>query len=448
MSFLITRLRWFAACSVLVGIFGLTISSAFARQATRDFAAKKQQADALFAQNKMEESEPLYEQLAADSNADWVVFSRLGFLLYSRMSNTRDDQQRKDLADRARTALLRARELGDRTALTNLYINNLANGTPAYSHYSDNAEADSVMHDAEAVYLKGDMAASIELYKKALADDPKLYLAAVNIGDCYYKTPGKLEEAQEWFAKAVAINPNAETAYRYWADDLMKLGKVQEARDKFVEAYITQPSSRLTIAALGNWAKGQNITLAQPVVKIPIAIAPDGNGYVVTLQAEAMNNVSPLKIPYKPVPSVGNPPEITYKVVSQLGGGYGAPLSPEQMNNPTFMAWMKYAGARMVWARDYFRGHPGQTSVRNNLPEEANALRVAISQLDVNTKDLDPSLVTLIKLDKDGVLEAFIFLARADQGIMQDYPAYLAEHRDVVRRYVMDWVFPNGGNQK
>jgi tetratricopeptide (TPR) repeat protein len=448
MSLVITRVRWSVVCSVLVGIFALTVSCAFGQQATADFATKKQQADALFAQNKLEESEPFYEQLAADSNADWVVFSRLGFLLYSRMSNTRDDQQRKEFADRARTALLRARELGDRTALTNLYISTLANGTPAYSHYSDNAEADGVMHDAETVYLKGDMAASIELYKKALAIDPKLYLAAVNIGDGYYKTPGKQEEAQEWFAKAVAINPNGETAYRYWADDLMKLGKVQEARDKFVEAYITQPSNRLTVAALANWAKGQNITLAQPVVKIPITIAPDASGYVVTVPTGAMISASPLKIYYKPLPTDGNPAEITYRVVSQLGGGYGASLSPEQINNPTFMAWMKYAGARMVWAREFFQGHPGQTSVRNNLPEEALALRTAISQLDANTKDLDPSLATLMKLDKDGVLEAFIFLARADQGIMQDYPAYLVENRDVLRRYVMNWVFPNGGNQK
>jgi tetratricopeptide (TPR) repeat protein len=431
MSSIITRVRWSVCCGALLLIFVFSAASAYARQANSDFATKKQQADALFAQNKLEESEPLYEQLAADSNADWVVFSRLGFLLYSRLSNTRDDQQRKELADRARSALLRARELGDRTALTNLYINTLANGTPPYSHFSDNAEADSVMHDAETVYLKGDMAASIELYKKALAIEPKLYLAAVNIGDAYYKTPGKQEEAQEWFAKAVAINPNAETAYRYWADDLMKLGKVQEARDKFVEAYVTQPGSRLTIAALANWAKGQNITLAQPVVKIPITVEMTADGYVVTVAAGSINNSSPVKIPF---------------VEQSTPGSYSGALNPTLAGNPTLGAWLKYAGGRVGWTKKYLAEHPNQTGVRNNLPEEAFALRVCISQLDANSKDLDPSLATLMKLDKDGVLEAFIFLARGDQGIMQDYPAYLAEHRDVVRRYVKTWVFPNGGN--
>jgi hypothetical protein len=172
--------------------------------------------------------------------------------------------------------------------------------------------------------------------------------------------------------------------------------------------------------------------LAQPVVKIPITIAPDGDGYVMTVLAGAMNNASPLKIPFKPMPD---------------GKSYGASFNPELLNNPTFMAWTKYAGARMLWAKTYFASHPDQKSVRNNLPEEANALRVAISELDVNAKDLDPSLATLMRLDKDGVLEAFVFFARADQGIMQDYPAYLADHRDVLRRYVMTWVFPNSGQK-
>jgi len=433
MSLTITGVQRLAACGALLCILTFLVSSTIAQQAAPDYAALKQQGDALFAQNKMEEALPVYEKLSADSNADWLVFSRLGFLVYSKLVLSRNPQERKEFADRARTALLRARELGDRTALTNSLINNLANGTPAVTYYSEVGEADSYMQQAEIIFMKGDLEAAVELYKKAFAVDPKLYDAAVYIGDACYKTPGKLEEAQEWYAKAVAINPNRAIAYRYWADDLMKLGKIQEARDKFVEAYISQPGDRLTVAALTNWAKGQNVTLAQPLVKIPITIAPDGDGYVMTVQAGAINNASPLKIPFKPM---------------STGGSYGASFSPELLNNPTFMAWTKYAGARMVWTRQYFQGHPGQTSVRNNLPEEALALRAAISQLDANAKDLDPSLATLIKLDKDGVLEAFIFFARGDQGIMQDYPAYLDEHRDILRRYVMTWVFPNGGNQK
>jgi hypothetical protein len=45
-------------------------------------------------------------------------------------------------------------------------------------------------------------------------------------------------------------------------------------------------------------------------------------------------------------------------------------------------------------------------------------------------------------------LEAFILMARSDQGIAQDYPAYLTAHRDLLRRYVVNWLFTNGGAQK
>jgi hypothetical protein len=36
----------------------------------------------------------------------------------------------------------------------------------------------------------------------------------------------------------IAIDPNRETAYRYWGDVLMKQDKMAEARDKLIEAYI------------------------------------------------------------------------------------------------------------------------------------------------------------------------------------------------------------------
>jgi tetratricopeptide (TPR) repeat protein len=432
MTSIITRTRWSAACGVLLCIFAFLVSSAIAQQAAPDYAALKQQGDALFAQNKMEEALPVYEKLSADGNADWLVFSRLGFLVYNKLALSRNPQERKELADRARTALMRARELGDRTALTNSLINNLANGTPAITYYSEVGEADSYMQQAEIIFMKGDLPAAVELYKKAFEADPKLYDAAVYIGDACYKTPGKLEEAQEWYAKAVAINPNRAVAYRYWADDLMKLGKVQEARDKFVEAYISQPTDRLAVAALATWAKGQNITLSQPLVKIPVTIEMTANGYVVTVAAGAINNSTPVKIPF---------------VEQSTPGTYSSALNSTLAGNPTLTAWLKYASGRVSWSKKYVADHPNQTSVRNNLPEETFALRACISQLDANAKDLDPSLATLIKLDKDGVLEAFILLARGDQGIMQDYPAYLTQHRDILRRYVMTWVFPQGGQK-
>ena len=57
-------------------------------------------------------------------------------------------------------------------------------------------------------------------------------------------------------------------------------------------------------------------------------------------------------------------------------------------------------------------------------------------------KNLDPSLATLVKLKNDGLIEPFVLLAKADNGIAQDYPQYLKDHRDKLRKYMGDYVVP------
>lgn len=52
----------------------------------------------------------------------------------------------------------------------------------------------------------------------------------------------------------------------------------------------------------------------------------------------------------------------------------------------------------------------------------------------------------LKKLDDEGLLEAYILLARPDEGIAADHPAYLRQNRDKLRRYVTQYVVNGGGN--
>src|SRR5437879_8137856 len=46
--------------------------------------------------------------------------------------------------------------------------------------------------------------------------------------------------------KAIAIDANRETAYRYWGDALDAQGKTNLARDKFVEAIVAEPDRKST----------------------------------------------------------------------------------------------------------------------------------------------------------------------------------------------------------
>jgi len=46
-------------------------------------------------------------------------------------------------------------------------------------------------------------------------------------------------------------------------------------------------------------------------------------------------------------------------------------------------------------------------------------------------------------LEQTGLLEAYILLARADEGIAKEYAAYRAQHRDKIRQYVSEHLMPS-----
>ena len=82
-----------------------------------------------------------------------------------------------------------------------------------------------------------------------------------------------------------------------------------------------------------------------------------------------------------------------------------------------------------------------------SLAEEADALRsvVMLATGDKKVKSLTPSLAKLKKLNDDGLLEAYVLIALADKGIATDHPDYLKQHRDKLRRYVVEYVLTGGG---
>jgi hypothetical protein len=66
---------------------------------------------------------------------------------------------------------------------------------------------------------------------------------------------------------------------------------------------------------------------------------------------------------------------------------------------------------------------------------------------DKKLKRLDPSLANLLKLSDAGLLEAYILLARPDEGIAQDHAAYRKANPDKLRRYVVEYILTGGGSR-
>ena len=79
-----------------------------------------------------------------------------------------------------------------------------------------------------------------------------------------------MTQAGEWFAKAVRINADRETAHRYWGDALMMgQDKRDASREHFVDAIVAEPYTRSAWAGLVQWGEKYDVTLTHPRVEVP-----------------------------------------------------------------------------------------------------------------------------------------------------------------------------------
>ncbi|MDQ3820646.1 MAG: tetratricopeptide repeat protein, partial [Acidobacteriota bacterium] len=252
-------------------------------QDTGDYQKQRERALLLYEQNKFTEAIPILEKLVRIKFDDLVVWERLGWATLVAAGSIKDPEERKKARDRARTALLRAKELGDDSELLREGLDALSKPDPTDLAFSSNKEADAAMREGEEAHTRGDLDKAIAAYQRALQLDPKLYFAPLFIGDMYYKKGYQtsdprarnelLDKAGEWFAKAIAIEENIETAHRYWGDALMLQGKQQEAMMKFVEAIIAEPGNRNGYMGLMQWAQRNQVNMAHPNIDIPVKVS-------------------------------------------------------------------------------------------------------------------------------------------------------------------------------
>ena len=367
----------------------------------------KQKVAVLIKEQKYTEALPILEKLvvAEPDNAETHFY--LGFALIARANNTQDEATRKALRLRARSSFIKSKELGNNEPVVDALIQNIPADGSEGKAFSSNAEANRLMTEAEALFSQGKLDDALKNYQRALQLDPKIYEAALFSGDVYTQR-GDFQQAEIWYQKAIAIDPNRETAYRYSATPLMKQGKHDQARDRYVEAYINEPYNKFTVSGLVQWAQVTKSNLAHPQIEVPTNVTFDEKGDAkINLDAGALS-----------------------------GKDDGS------------FAWISYGATRSTWRKEKFaKTFPSEKTYRHSLAEEADALRsvIAIATSDKKVKNLSPSLAKLKKLNDEGLLEAYILLARADQGIAADYLAYLNQSRDKMRRYVVEYILAGGG---
>lgn len=402
---LVINLRVVVVVCCLTTIFSATVAVA---QGDQDLREQKNKAAELIKNQKYTEALPLLEKIAAVEPEDSETQFYLGFALIAQATITKDDAQRKAIRLRARNTFTKSKELGFKHPILDALIHSIPPDGSDGGTFSQNAEADKLMTEAEGLFSQGKLDEALKDYQKALELDPQIYEAALFSGDVYVQR-ADYKQAEIWYQKAITINPNRETAYRYSATPFMKEGKNDQARDRYVEAYITEPYSRYSTAGLTQWAQVTNTNLAHPKIDVPTDVSFDEKGDA----------------------------KINLGVGALLGG-----------KDDGSFAWISYGATRTTWHKEKFaKTFPQETTYRHSLPEEVDALQsvITLATSDKKVKQLNPSIAKLKKLNDEGLLEAYILLARADQGITVDHPAYLKANRDKLRKYVVEYVLTGGG---
>ncbi|HMS39668.1 MAG TPA: tetratricopeptide repeat protein [Pyrinomonadaceae bacterium] len=387
----------------------------------------------LFEQKRFGEAVPYLERLvkANPNNAD--LHFLYGTALVIKSGEITDKTEARRMKVEARKALVRAKELGFKAngidkIIAMLPTDGEDEGETTIGDtnrdsvtFSSNKDAQEYMVKGETFFAQKEFEKAFEMYEKALKKDPELYEAALFAGDSFLQigkgfenNPSKQKEnfdkAETWYQKAIIINPNRETAYRYSATPLMLTKQYDKARDRYIEAYITEPYNERALGGLKGWAEATETQIGHPIIEIPADVTSSGNGNT----------------------------KIT------LG------MSDDEDDGS--IAWTAYALNRATWqsgknglSEKFKNAYPNEKTYRRSLAEEFDSMRSAVAVLkEKPVKKLNSNLATLVKLHDDEMLESYILLAVRDEEIARDQSAYLKQNRQKMRQYVIKYVVGNG----
>jgi tetratricopeptide (TPR) repeat protein len=382
----------------------LAVSAALAQddEATR--------ANDLYKAGKRPEALPLYEDLAKANPNEQLYAERLADCLGAEATQLSDPAEVKAVRIRERDAAKRAVTLGD----TAEFVRQMANLDPEQPLYAGIiSPAKALLTEAEKAYTAGDFPTAMAKYTAAAEADPHLYEAPLYAGDTAY-VQKDLNTAAPWFARAIGIDPNRETAYRYWGDAILKLGNdPAAAREKFIDAIVAEPYSKFAWQGLRQWADIEKATLLAPKIDRPAGPVVD---------AKKLGNVT-INID---------------------------PAATDDKQHPGASAWLMYSLIRAGYRGDEFKKNfPNEKEYRHSLKEEDAALVTVVESIknqNVKTGELDESLRNLVELNDAGMLDCWILISASDEGIAKDYDAYRKQHRQLLHDYLERFVVHGGMN--
>lgn len=387
---------------LLIVLVNLCVAPGLFAQAAPDAAyqSKRQKASELFDQGKRLEALPLLEELAKSNPKDDAMLVALAACLVDHAATLSDQQTAGKERLRARDLLDKAWDLGNTSPLA-MNLSQLLKQLPESGSikFSDNPQVDQLMRAGEAAFSRRDFDEALKNYSKALEFQPANYSAALFIGNTYDKQ-NQFAKGAEWYQRAIQLDPNVETAYRYYADMLAKEGDMAKARTMLIRSVVAEPYNRIVWRELHAWATLNHTHINEVYISVPVE------------QEEKHNPGSP-----------------------DISG-----------------VWRSYREVRANWRRaGEFKTHfPEEIEYRHSLPEECQALTAAAKVLEKLEQDkmiaeslrTDRSFELLMKLWQARLIEPYVLFSLGDAGIARDYDAYRAQHRAELEEYMDKFVVP------
>jgi tetratricopeptide (TPR) repeat protein len=391
---------------LLTIVLGITSALSGQSDPDADYKAEKSRAISLFGENRLLEALPIFEDLVGKNPSDDKVLLGLAACLVNHSAAVTDPDAAGKERQRALELLKKAQTLGNNSQLLQNLLQ-ILQAAPASGHikYSENTSVDEAMRAGETAFARRDYDEAIKSYSHALELDPKNATAALFVGDSYYAKKD-FANAGGWYGRASVIDPNLETPYRYYADMLTQQGDMPAARAKAIQAVVAEPYNPITWRGLAQWATANHLSLNRVFIQVPSNVAKNGEAKVV------------ISVP------AGPPTDAS-------------------------AAWLAYSLEKALWQGEKFKKQfPQESQFRHSLREETAALTVAakvwteLEAKHASAESPDANLDLLLKLYRTKLIEPYVLLNAADEGVAKDYAEYRETHRPQLEQYLSEFVVP------
>jgi tetratricopeptide (TPR) repeat protein len=257
-------------------------------------------------------------------------------------------------------------------------------------------EAQKNYNEAESRFAERRYQEAMAAYSKTIQLEPDFGKAYLHLGDCYFGTEN-FAEALKWYLQAAAKSPADASAYRFAADALARLGRINEANRGLVLGVLADPEYPL-IRAIGG------VQLERHGSVIPLQFL------LLSADEESVDETMFDAVPAETVP-----------------------------------AWREHARAKILWRREKFRAtFPGESFYHATFEEEYDCLNKLIEKWNT-LKEADRSLRNdgldfLRQVSIDSQLDSFVYLELFTEEYRPSFEKWKGQNGERAAMYVTSFL--------